>query len=48
MSSPIFNKQNYDASVATLRVVSFFFFFFECHDRISLPRVITYNPQQEL
>lgn len=24
MSSPIFNKQNYDASVATLRVVSFF------------------------
>lgn len=45
MSSPIFNKQNYDASVATLRVVSFFF---ECHDRISLPHVITYNPQQEL
>lgn len=27
MSSPIFNKQNYDASVATLRVVSFFFLF---------------------
>lgn len=27
MSSPIFNKQNYDASVATLRVVSFFSFF---------------------
>lgn len=47
MSSPIFNKQNYDASVGTLRVVSFFFFF-ECHDRISLPHVITYNPQQEL
>lgn len=28
MSSPIFNKQNYDASVATLRVVSFVLFCF--------------------